>query len=193
MRKLILIILATFSMVIAGCGASSQTTVASASDGQNTPVANIKTQTDPLIVTLTDFDGRSISGDRCFIGLVGGTISAKIPSLAGMVATHGMTYGGNALIFDKAEARISEPHVAKNGKSYSFDVIARDATFFNRSTTCAWRISYTVYTDGAVRVMVESDEIGRISSHMPTWRFDGEIDTGRTEAAELVMKSGGLN
>lgn len=193
MKKLTILVLAAFAVILAGCGASSQTASATAADGQSATVVNIKTQTDPLIVTLTDFDGRSITGDRCFIALVGGTISGKIPSLAGMVGTRGVAYSGNALIFEKAEARISEPHIAKNGKSYSFEVIAREATFFNRWTTCAWRISYTVYTDGAVRVMVESDEIGRLASHMPTWRFDGEIDTGRTEAAELILKSGALN
>jgi len=152
------------------------------------PIDTIKVQVDPLIIDLTAFAGRELTGERTFVSLVNGEFSGRIPTVAGMVAI-GVTTSSNAIVFDRVKVTPSAPHYGKKGKNYSFSMTARGATFFNRDTNSSWRIYITVEKDGFANVSIESDEIGRMNRGNRTWRFDGQVNQGRTEAAQLLLDS----
>jgi len=158
--------------------------------GESSTIVNTDSLTarvDPLIIELQKFEGRELVGDRSYLSIVGGVLNAKIPTVIGMVAS-GVTNSANALIFDKCDAHISQPRWDKKGTRYSFDVTARGASFFGRSSNVSWRFFITVYNNGFVSLSIESDDLLRMTK-AHNWRFDGVLNKERMDAATIYMNN----
>jgi len=147
----------------------------------------IPIQNDPIFIDITRFSGREFYGEKSYIRIFNGKITAEIPSVVGMVRT-GVNTSAYALTFKECNANVTEPRVDKKKKSYTFYVTATGGTFFGSWSNLRWRFTIRIKSDGSAYVDVESDEIGRLSSNR-NWRFDGNINLERTKALTMARNS----
>lgn len=153
---------------------------------ETSPENAIVPQVNPLVIELETFEGRSLGGERNYIGIVGNIIQGKVSHVNGMVRTGRMS-GRDALVFNKCEAEIGEASVNRKGTSYSFDVHVDDVLFFNSNPNTDWLLSITVFNDGKVSVDISSDSIARVFSQR-TWTFMGRINGERTLSLKKLME-----
>lgn len=171
------------TLCVCACGTASS----AASADSETPANAITPQTDPLVLEIDSFEGRTLSGDRNYITIVNNTVQGRI-GLANGMTRPGLLLGVNALTFDKSEAVVYEPKVSKKGTSYSFTVKAMDARFLTSMRDTDWRLMITVYSNGTASIDIESASIAQVYNSR-IWHFYGRVNKERTEALTLIKNS----
>jgi len=168
---------------VSSCGTSSQITGGTAA----TAAPSLVVQTDPIVIELEYFESHNMNNttERSYITLYDGMIQGRIASLQTMLERPGFPSGRYALSFDKCVAKIGEPRVNKKGTSYTFRVLAEDASFFDSIVDTDWSLTITISDDGRASVNIESESIARVYSSR-SWRFNGSVNKDRTEVLKLM-------